>query len=153
MKRFMEKRGYKVMREEEEEDDEMLLREEENPGRTAQQSLIGRILEAVADFFNLPTAATTTAARSVTSNRASRSAAGDHAARSAAGNRDVRSAAGNRATRSTAGNCDARSAASNRAARSAAGNDDYDAAKCVVGSCRTYCRNCRRYHHALVPQI
>ena len=26
----------------------------------------------------------------------------------------------------------------------------YDARKCVVGSERTYCRNCRRYHHALL---
>ena len=31
--------------------------------------------------------------------------------------------------------------------------DEYDAAKCVVGSDRTYCRNCRRYHHALVPNV
>ena len=29
----------------------------------------------------------------------------------------------------------------------------YDARKCVVGSDRTYCRNCRRYHHALVPNV
>ena len=28
--------------------------------------------------------------------------------------------------------------------------DDYDVAKCVVGSIRTYCWNCRRYHHAHV---
>ena len=27
---------------------------------------------------------------------------------------------------------------------------EYDGRKCVVGSERTYCRNCRRYHHALV---
>ena len=32
-------------------------------------------------------------------------------------------------------------------------DDDFDEAKCVVGAGRTYCRNCRRYHHALVPQI
>ena len=32
-------------------------------------------------------------------------------------------------------------------------DDDFDEAKCVVGANRTYCRNCRRYHHALVPQI
>ena len=31
-------------------------------------------------------------------------------------------------------------------------DDDFDEAKCVVGAGRTYCRNCRRYHHALVPQ-
>ena len=29
----------------------------------------------------------------------------------------------------------------------------YDAAKCVVSSVRTYCRNCQRYHHALVPDV
>ena len=29
----------------------------------------------------------------------------------------------------------------------------YDAAKCVVSSVRTYCRNCQRYHHALVPNV
>ena len=29
--------------------------------------------------------------------------------------------------------------------------DDYDVAKCVLGFIRTYCRSCRRYHHALVP--
>ena len=41
---------------------------------------------------------------------------------------------------------------SNRVSNNAAGDeDDYDAAKCVVGSNRTYCRNCRRYLHALVP--
>ena len=27
---------------------------------------------------------------------------------------------------------------------------EYDVRKCVVGSERAYCRNCRRYHHALV---
>ena len=32
-------------------------------------------------------------------------------------------------------------------------DDDFDEAKCVVGASRTYCRNCPRYHHALVPQI
>ena len=32
-------------------------------------------------------------------------------------------------------------------------DDDFDEAKCVVGAGRTYCRNCCRYHHALVPQI
>ena len=31
--------------------------------------------------------------------------------------------------------------------------DEYDAVKCVVGSDGTYCRNCRRYHHALVPNV
>ena len=31
-------------------------------------------------------------------------------------------------------------------------DDDFDEAKCVVGAGRTYCHNCRRYHHALVPQ-
>ena len=32
-------------------------------------------------------------------------------------------------------------------------DNNFDEAKCVVGASRTYCRNCRRYHHALVPQI
>ena len=32
-------------------------------------------------------------------------------------------------------------------------DDDFDEAKCLVGAGRTYCRNCHRYHHALVPQI
>ena len=32
-----------------------------------------------------------------------------------------------------------------------ANKDEYDAGKCTVGSIRTYCRNCRRYHCALVP--
>ena len=39
----------------------------------------------------------------------------------------------------------------NRASDNAAEDeDDYKAAKCIVGSIRTYCRNCRRYHHKLV---
>ena len=33
----------------------------------------------------------------------------------------------------------------------AAKENQYDAGKCVVGSIRTYCRNCQRYHRALVP--
>ena len=32
-------------------------------------------------------------------------------------------------------------------------DDDLDEAKCVVSAGRTYCHNCCRYHHALVPQI
>ena len=28
--------------------------------------------------------------------------------------------------------------------------DAYDPAKCEVGSIRTYCRNCRRYHYVLI---
>ena len=39
----------------------------------------------------------------------------------------------------------------NHTSDNAAGDkDDYDLAKCVVGSIRTYCQNCRRHHYALV---
>ena len=39
----------------------------------------------------------------------------------------------------------------NRDSDNAAENKfEYDVRKCVVGSERAYCRNCRRYHHALV---
>ena len=30
---------------------------------------------------------------------------------------------------------------------------EYNVRKCVVGSERAYCRNCRRYHHALVALL
>ena len=43
--------------------------------------------------------------------------------------------------------------ANNQADAAKDDNDDFDEAKCVVGAGRKYCRNCRRYHHALVPQI
>ena len=39
-------------------------------------------------------------------------------------------------------NCDSDNATENKF--------EYDVRKCVVGSERAYCRNCSRYHHALV---